>query len=71
MKRSKIFLGAMTSLLAVAGIAATKAHKFANKVTGYYSTNTITLKCTRAGAGLFFTSGSIGNHLWIDRGGDD
>jgi len=59
MKSSKIFLGVTTTLLAVAGIAATKAHNFTNKKTGYYSTVTgSNAKCTRAGAGHFYTSGS-------------
>jgi len=37
MNRSKIFLGATATLLAVAGVAATKAAKFGNLTVCYYT----------------------------------
>jgi len=37
MKHSKIFLGATTCLLAVAGVAATKAAKFGHTFSTYYT----------------------------------
>ena len=56
MKRSKLFLTITTCCLAVAGIAATKAHQATNTVIGYYSTGNgngctkaSTIACTRIG----------------------
>jgi len=37
MKRSRIFLGATTALLAIAGIAAAKAHRLDPKTNWYYT----------------------------------
>jgi len=37
MKRSRIFLGATTALLAIAGIAAAKAHRIDPKTNWYYT----------------------------------
>jgi len=39
MKRSKIFLAGTTCLLAIAGVAATKAHKVGTRFVYYTSTN--------------------------------
>jgi hypothetical protein len=36
MKRSRLFLGATASLLAIAGIAAANAHRISTNVFGYY-----------------------------------
>ena len=38
MKRTKLFLGITTCVLAVAGVAATKAARFAATITSYYCT---------------------------------
>lgn len=46
MKRSRIFLGATTTLLAVAGIAAAKSHKF-DGITRYYCTSVPTTSTTK------------------------
>jgi hypothetical protein len=42
MKRSKIFLGITTCILAIVGVAATKAHKFTNTKTGFFGTRSNT-----------------------------
>jgi hypothetical protein len=39
MKRSRIFLGATSALLAIAGVAAAKMSHFASSVTRYYCTH--------------------------------
>src|SRR5258707_537736 len=39
MKHSRIFLGATTCMLAIAGVAAAKMHKFFTNVTRYYCTS--------------------------------
>ena len=57
MKRSKIFLGVTTCLLAIVGIAATKTHRFTNSAFGCYPTKSVGGRCTRASA-PFFTNGS-------------
>ena len=38
MKRSKVFLGVTTGILAIVGVAAAKSSKFTNKLKGWYST---------------------------------
>lgn len=53
MKRSKIFLGLTTGLLAVAAIAATKAHRLDRTLPGYYSIASGG-GCVQAG-GTYFT----------------
>jgi len=49
MKRSRIFLGVTTALLAVAGIAAAKAHRGPTKTVYYYTkiVNGTTAFCTK------------------------
>ncbi len=54
MNRSKIFLGATTCLLAVVGVAATKAHKFTTKKFGYFGTH----------GGAAPTCNRISGHQW-------
>ena len=47
MKRSKIFLAITTALLAIAAVAATKAHMNANTLQGYFTSKN--LLCTAQG----------------------
>jgi hypothetical protein len=57
MKRSNIYLGLTTCVLAiVAGIATAKAHRSESKSAGYY-TNFSHSACTLLGGGYFFTVG--------------
>lgn len=58
MKRSRIFLGATTALLAIAGIAAAKAHRVPSHTVFFYTktissgdacTKTFNTFCTRGG----------------------
>lgn len=58
MKHSKIFLGATTCLLAIVGVAATRAHKFSQTATGFYATKSTGGACTRASVSPFYTSGT-------------
>jgi hypothetical protein len=58
MKHSKIYLGITTCLLAIVGVAATKAHKFSAQASGYYSIGTSKQHCTRASVRSYFTDGT-------------
>ena len=66
MKRSKIFLGLTTGLLAVVAFTAAKVAKFTNKHAPYF-TNPSSGFCTLAASGTYFTRGSDqakdGTHL--------
>jgi hypothetical protein len=44
MKRSRIFLGATTALLAIAGVAAAKASHFGANLTRYFCTKDVSVK---------------------------
>jgi hypothetical protein len=55
MKRSKIFLSMATGILAVAALAATKAHKFTTRVVGYYSISS-NGPCTVSSGALYYTA---------------
>jgi hypothetical protein len=59
MKRSKLFLGVTTCLLAVIGVAATKAHKFSQKLPGYFGTRSNT--CGHISKQTFFTQAAVGS----------
>jgi len=61
MKRSKIFLGATTALLAIAGVATAK--HFTNKRGGFYITGLGT-HCLATGNVLFCTKGGTANCLY-------
>jgi len=57
MKHSKIFLGATTCVLAVVALAATRAHKFTSKKTGFYVTNANHATCAHQSV-AWFTQGT-------------
>ena len=66
MKRSKIFLGITTGLLAVVGVVAAKERWNHNRLTGFYTSSGT--NCT-ASAGLFYTVNSAGSTVIATSGG--
>jgi hypothetical protein len=68
MKRSKIFLGMTTCLLAVVAVAATKAHKFfTNTKLGYYKP-IVNGACVLDNNYAWYTYGVSGTHDAITKG---
>ena len=63
MKRSKIFLGMTTGILAVAALVATKKSNFANTFNAYY-TGAISKNCTVLAPTLFLTNTAGTPALW-------
>jgi len=61
MKRSKIFLGITTGVLAIVAFSAAKVAKFTTTKLGYYSVgNANGAKCTLSGGSTpYYTSGSV------------
>ena len=55
MKRSKIFLGITTGVLAVVAFTAGKTTKFSTSIRAGYYTNPGNLKCTLAGGAAYST----------------
>jgi hypothetical protein len=60
MKRSKMFLGMTTCLLAVVAVAATKAHKFFTTTHNGFYRPTATSACIADNAKAWYTFGSPG-----------
>jgi len=76
MKRSKIYLGITTGLLAIVGVAAAKAHKFSAHFAGAYGTfnaNNSGLNastCLHQSA-IFYTAGNVGAYTQKVVGGTE
>jgi hypothetical protein len=66
MKRSKLFLGVTTGILAVVAFTAAKTARFTRHVAGYYYGGSQNQHCTLSGGAVGYTASGEGNPLTAD-----